>query len=324
MKENVSKADTTRELHPMFQDLMPTHAVKVHPLAMREHVTCPHYLDRSQVRFQHLHLSAETPFDPGRKESCMLLFLMGGCCQIKTSETGVPIKISAGELFFITAGSCFQAVGAPEGECILLHFTEFSFCENLTLQGLAQQTVLKEPQLGPFPIAAPLAAFLRNMIFYTDNQINCSHLQQIKQDECFILMRICYTKEILAQVFAPLLCDKNLLLKMKIQRFAAQTHTIAELAARCEMTEITMKRKIPVLFGISAHQWMLRQRNRQILFDLRNGHTPKEICFTYNYSSLSNFTAYCKRQFGFTPSQIIRLPQKEYTELQQKYTNDPL
>lgn len=322
MKKQLQQNDEIISPNFKLQGLSSMNSFKVHPLAMSEHVACSHYLDKNQVRFLHLSLTQVTPLDPGRSESCMLFFLISGSCRVETSELDNPIEVQSGKMLFIPAGSCLKAFGAPEGECLLLRFTEFSFCENLTLQNLAQQIGSVMPEFTPYPIAPPLAAFLGNMIFYTDNQINCSHLQQIKQDECFILMRICYSKEMLARIFAPLLCDENLLLKMKIQRFAAQTHTISDLATRCKMTEITMKRKIRKLFGIPAYRWMLRQRNRQILFDLRSGRTPKEICFSYGYSSLSNFAAYCKRQFGLPPTQIIKLPQGEYTKLLQSINNE--
>lgn len=296
---------------------------RVSPTVLQEHVVCSHYLDKTQVKFLHLRITPEMPFIPPRTEASMLFFLVSGCCRVETSERGDSIEVQAGQLLFITAGCYFKATGAPIGECLLLRFTEFSFCENLTFQSLAPYAENLKPTVEPYDIAPPLTLFLRNMMFYTDNQINCTHLQQIKQDECFILMRICYTKEMLARIFAPLLCDKDLALKMKIQRFAAHARTIAELAAHCKMTEITIKRKIKALFGFTAYQWMLQQRNRQILFDLRNGMTPKEICFSYSYPSQSNFASYCKRQFGFTPTQITQMPQEEYTKLQHRIQHEP-
>lgn len=301
-----------------IQGINPKSTIRINPLVLSEHVACSHYLDKTRVKFLHLNLSGTTSFNPGRTDVCMLFFQISGSCRMESSERNNPVDVQAQEMLFIPAGSYLKVTGAPEGECLILRFTEFSFCENLTLQNLAQQIGTIHPEFESYPIAPPLEEFVRNMTFYTDNQINCAHLQQIKQDECFILMRLCYTKGMLARIFAPLLCDENLVLKMKIQRFAAQTHTIAELAARCEMTEITMKRKIQKLFGIPAYRWMLKQRNRQILYDLRSGRTPKEICFSYEYSSLSNFAAYCKRQFGLPPTQIIKLSQEEYSKLQQR------
>lgn len=322
MKKRIPMTDMSAGLQ--LQGLTPDsgNTYPIPPEALKEHVACSHYLDKTLLKFIHLHLSADKIFAPNRNEASMILFLIAGTCRVVTSERNESLLIKAGQMIFISAGCHFSALGAPNAEGVLLRFTEFSFCENLTLQSLARQNPVADPLLEPHVIAPPLAIFLKNMIFYTDNQINCAHLQQIKQDECFILMRICYTKEELARIFAPLLCSRDLVLKMKMQRFAAQARTIAELAARCEMTEITMKRKIKALFGIPAYRWMLRQRNRQILFDLRNGVTPKEICFSYDYSSLSNFTAYCKRQFGLSPSQIIKLSDTEYSELQQKLHNE--
>lgn len=301
-----------------FQGLVPVNTIRIHPIAINDHISCPHYLDKKEVKFLHLTLTAEAPYSIEKVESYVLFFLLSGRCFVKSSEVDNPIEVQAGKMLFIPAGGNLTISGAPIGECILLRFTEFSFCDNLSLQNLAQQTGFINPDLEAYPIAPPLMAFLHNIIFYTDNQINCYHLQQMKQDECFILMRICYSKEVLARIFAPLLCDEDLVLKMKIQRYASQIHTVTELADRCEMSEVTMKRKIRKLFGVPAYKWILRQRNRQILYDLRNGRTPKEICFSYDYSSLSNFAAYCKRQFGLPPSRIIKLSVDEYQKLQQR------
>lgn len=291
---------------------------RLYPTALDEHVSCSRYLDHSQLKFQHLLLTPETAFDPGRTETCMILFVLSGTCRVESSECDDSVDLRADEMIFVVAGSCFTAHGAPACGCLLLRFTEFSFCEMLTLQNLAQEIAAPRPQFEPFPVAPPLRSFLRGMTFYTDNNVNCSHLQQIKQDECFILMRLCYPKAELARIFAPLLYDKEIVLRMKIQRFAARTHSLAELAARCEMTEITMKRKIRKFFGLSPYQWMLRQRNRQILFDLRSGRTPKEICYSYAFTSLGNFATYCKRQFGLPPTQIKALSQEDYAELQRR------
>lgn len=301
-----------------FQGLVPANAVRVYPIAINDHVSCPHYLDKKEVKFLHLTITAEAPYSIEKVESFVLFFLLSGRCLVKTSEVDNPIDVQAGKMLFISAGGNLTISGAPVGECILLRFTEVSFCDNLSLQNLAQQTGFIKPDFETCPIAPPLMAFLHNIIFYTDNQVNCYHLQHIKQNECFILLRICYSKEMLARIFAPLLCEKDLILKMKIQRFASQIHTVTELADRCEMSEVKMKRKIRKLFGIPAYKWILRQRNRQILYDLRNGRTPKEICFLYDYSSLSNFAAYCKRQFGLPPSRIIKLSVDEYQKLQQR------
>lgn len=306
------------------RNFAPVKTFSIHPIALQEHLVCPHYMDNTQTKFIHLRLTEENSFGPQKTETSMLFFLISGSCRVDTSERGDSMELQAGQMLFVTAGYYFKATGAPKGDCLLLRFNDFSFCENLTLQNLAQYVGNVRSEFEPYAIAPPLDMFLRNMVFYTDNHINCSHLQQIKQDECFILMRICYTKEVLARMFAPLLCNKDLELKMKIQRFAVKARTIAELAELCKMTEITMKRKIKSLFGLSAYRWMRDQRNHQILFDLRNGILPKEICFSYGYSSLSNFTAYCKRQFGMTPTQIRQLTQEEYTKLQQRIQDEPI
>lgn len=312
-----------KDLGRKLQGLIPANAIKIHPIAINDHISCPHYLDKSEIKFLHLNLTPDDPYHLEKTEAYMLIFLLSGRCFVDSSELDNSFEIQAGEMLFIPVGGCLSISGHPTGECIILRFTEFSFCDNLSLQNLAQQVGIVKPELEAYPIAPPLMAFLHNLVFYTDNKINCFHLQQMKQDECFILMRICYSREILARIFAPLLCGDDLILKMKIQRFASQIHTVTELAERCEMTEITMKRKIRKLFGIPAYKWILKQRNRQILYELRNGRTPKEICFSYDYSSLSNFAAYCKRQFGLPPSKIIKLSPEEYRELQQRVYDEP-
>lgn len=291
---------------------------RIEPSHLEEHIACSHYLGHQEVKFLHVHLTPNSPYTIGNNETCMLLFLLSGSCRMVSSEQEKVVEMESLQMTFLTAGQQSTIISQTPSECFILRFTEFTFCEMLTLQNLTQLTPEMGTEGSTVPIAPALQAFLQNMRFYIDNRIHCTHLQQIKQDECFILLRICYSKPVLAQLFAPLLSNHDLSLRMKIQQYAAHAHTLGELASRCALTEITLKRKIQKFFGVSPYQWMLKQRNRQILYDLRSGHTLKETCYTYKFSSLGNFTAYCKRQFGFPPSKIIQLTPEEYTKLIEK------
>ncbi|EYA37863.1 putative exoenzyme S synthesis regulatory protein, ExsA-like [Bacteroides fragilis] len=64
--------------------------------------------------------------------------------------------------------------------------------------------------------------------------------------------------------------------------------------------------KFKNVFGITAKQWIVKQRNRKILDEvMRPDVTVKELMVKFMFDSQVQFTQYCKLHFGCTPKQLI-------------------
>ena len=60
------------------------------------------------------------------------------------------------------------------------------------------------------------------------------------------------------------------------------------------------------VFGMTAKQWMLKQRNQRILEQMTEpGVCIKDVIEKLGFDSQGNFNRYCKQHFGCTPKQLI-------------------
>ena len=61
------------------------------------------------------------------------------------------------------------------------------------------------------------------------------------------------------------------------------------------------------VFGMTAKQWMLKQRNQLILKKLTEpGVCIKDVIEELGFESQGYFGRYCKQHFGCTPKQLIK------------------
>lgn len=280
------------------------------------HLICTHYPDGDEIKFTHLTLDNKHNVLQRVPKKCVLVFVIGGTAGIQTSAHPFELDVPAGELICIPPGHAMAIWGKPECELILLYFSKLNSCGGNLLQELAKEADGKEVTgvLRSYPIVPPLSMFLQGLIFYIDNKIHCVNLQNIKQEECLSIIRICYSHADQRGIFSSIL-SKDIMLRLKIMQTADSVCSVKELAHVCELSEATLKRKMQQLFGVSPYQWLLSKRNRNILFNLRRGEDLQEVATRYQFYSVRNLSRYCRRYFGVSASEISRLENDRYTEI---------
>ena len=72
-----------------------------------------------------------------------------------------------------------------------------------------------------------------------------------------------------------------------------------ELAQAMGMSITDLARKFKVEFGESVYSWLLKQKNKKIIYRLAQpGASVKEIVYEFGFSSAASFNKYCKKNFG--------------------------
>lgn len=225
------------------------------------------------------------------------------------------------QMIYVEPGGAFSITAQPSCHCILFRFEHFTYCEQFTFRELVTED---QPILADSPVFAVsdlLDNYLRQLSVYMENNLWCLHMQQLKHEECFILLRVCYSKNQLQQLFAPMLSE-DILFRLRIMKLSTEVRTASELAEKCHISEQTLLRKIRKMFNCSPYQWLVQRRNESILLDIRSGKTTKELCYTYKFTAPSNFTNYCKKQFGLSAAQIAALSAEEYERYKQDLVKD--
>lgn len=294
------------------------------------HCICPHALVGVQSQFKLRRIPGGEVFVNDSITTSLLLLMFQGKAHIRSISDIHGFEINAGEMTCLPPGEHMQFCAHTDCEYLVVPFHAFKGCGAISLQELARMHKMREEEGGD-PSQAPtrclrihpmLQNFLRMAVAYVDSGLQCAKLQELYVEECFVLISICYPAELVSRLFEPLLGD-DVVLRSKLLALAPTVRNTLELAKECGLSETSLKRKMKALFGKPPYQWLIEQRNRMILFELRSNIPIKEVCFRNQFASQANFAAYCKRNFGLTPSQIVAADSDTIDVLKQKWDDQP-
>jgi AraC-like DNA-binding protein len=158
----------------------------------------------------------------------------------------------------------------------------------------------------PLPFRTPMIEFFELLILYLQKEINCSCMHDIKHQELFLILSTQYPKEDMARLFYPII-GKSFDFRSLILDNYLKIHHIDELAHLSGMGRTNFDNKFKEEFGISPHQWILKQKAKHVRNSLAEPDaTFSDVMRKYNFNSATHFTRFCRQQFGCTPTELVR------------------
>ena len=135
--------------------------------------------------------------------------------------------------------------------------------------------------------------------------MSCAHLHGLMQREFFFLLRGFYEKQEIAALFHPII-GKEVDFKDFVMHNHTKVDNIEQLISLSNMGRSCFFIKFNEVFGMTAKQWMLKQKNRRILEKM----TEPRVCIKdaveeLGFDSQSNFNRHCKLYFGCTAKQLV-------------------
>ena len=181
-----------------------------------------------------------------------------------------------------------------------------SGCDRLVLEGYQSYCSMIDYDFQPLDIREPLTKFIDLMIFYLRSGMNCGHLHEMKHAELFFSLRGFYKKEEIATLFYPLI-GKPLSFREQIAKWQNQEHSLTQLAADLNMSQIAFLRKFKEEFNETYFRWEMRRKCDLILADMTIPNiTIKEVMSRHGFYAAPNFNRFCKTNFGCTPTELMR------------------
>lgn len=277
-------------------------------LSEKEQVICTGYMDAYTTRFDFYSLSEKQKVNLEKQELNHLLFLLNGELVIRRKQ-GKECRICGKKIMLLHKEEKYELIACSKVEVILLGFV---LSKDLCLQEMLKNFAGSLPkQLPPFEkkmqdICPPLLKVLRSILFYLEHSVCSIRMHELKYEEVLLVLRSFYTAGENALLFSSLLSENSDFCD-KVWNYYKKVKSVKELAEACHCSERSFVRKFKECFAISPQQWMLKQKNKEIKFCLTHTTLPmRQIAFELNFSSLSYFTIYCKKQFGMTPKEIRR------------------
>ncbi len=189
-------------------------------------------------------------------------------------------------------------------ECILYLFeTPQNICADRFNKGLE---LAKESPMLPIVLEMyfPLRLFINGLKMYLNNDLLCSEFLKAKQTELYFLLNCYYTLKEIAGFYAPIYRYSKTFRYFVMQNYL-KVKDVESFAQLGGYSTPTFRRLFKDTFGEPVYQWMTKKKCLDIQNDLTTTNISiSEICYKYGFESLSNFSHFCRANFGKSPRAI--------------------
>lgn len=278
-------------------------------LYVNEHLTCFNYDGGERPAVESVRFDSAKPCVVEVVEPEIVILLNGGInISFEKVRNG---RIAAGEM--VVLPPCSRVAITPDSKVDLLVFrlrTNTQFCDRYSLEKLYEETHYDikefEDSLNTLKVNEKIGEFAKSLAKSVSEGLKCVYFFDIKIKELFFIFRAYYTKKELAAFFHSLLSkDSNFL--YFVNKNYTKAHSAKEFAQLAGYSLSGFDKQFRKVFGMSAYQWIKHKRLKSIYHDINcSFKTLREICEDHNFSSLSQFNDYCKKNFGMPPGKIRR------------------
>lgn len=286
---------------------MEQQTTKAELLYVDEHLSCGKYLKEVNTGF--IYQSFKNGFKRKQEreaEKNYLVIILEGSIRL-TCNLWRDREIGSGEMFLIAKSSLVNGECLEDTRVLTLAFeSPTTTCDKLNFQHLSELTDGIDYNLDTLPVRHPISKFCDLMVMYLAQKANCEHLHEAKHNEMFLCLRYFYTKQELARLFYPMLSGS-----FDFQRFVLENYksvkSVRELVKLSHMGTSAFYSKFTKVFGIPAKQWLTSKKLNKIINKAAEPDmTVKKLMVEFDFDTLSQFQAYCKRNFGSTPTMLIK------------------
>jgi transcriptional regulator, AraC family len=215
------------------------------------------------------------------------------------------LRILQKEMVFIPQSIETRIKSMTGSKCILLFWDRnVSVCDKLFLGSLPVRDEERTADNFILPIRKPLVKVLDSVGAYLEAKLLCKHMHLLKQQELLLVLKGFYTKKELAAFFSTSTGIRRHFEKFVIENYK-KVSSVKEFADLYYVSERSFSRKFHSCFGESPYKWMQKKKAEQMLemvCDLELSF--QEISSKLGFSSPSHFTAYCRRMYGMSPTQL--------------------
>ncbi len=255
-----------------------------------------------QEGFRHYKFDKGLNHEEQLLKDCILFVLKGS---IQLFCNGFQLTISEGKMAFLCRDSLFSMCALENCEVITGIFEGGVWsCQKASFSELYHLKDVIEYRMAPLEIRDRLSKFLELLACYLEDGANCIHFHEIKLKELFWNIRFYYSKPELANFFYTII-GKSQDFKNKVLDNYKRCRTVKELASACGLSISTFKRQFNTEFGETPAEWMQKQLLGEIKYKLSVTDLPLGIIANeLDFSSLANFSRFCKRCLGCSPKEL--------------------
>lgn len=262
--------------------------------------TCPH--SQTQV-FKYRSFPKGIVVPKSKCSQNTIYFIVSGSVQVKSEEHPNSI-VHDGQFILQPIGSSVEFKVLENLECILYLFEKpLSLCSDRFNKG---SELAKDMQITPtiMQMCFPLRLYINGIKMYLNDSLICAEFLNAKRTELYYLLNCYYPLKDMAAFYAPIYRYSKTFRYFVMQNYlkAKDVESFAQLGG---YSTPTFRRLFKETFGEPAYQWMTKKKCQDIHNDLTTTEMSiSDICYKFGFESLSNFSHYCRANFGKSPRAI--------------------
>lgn len=240
-----------------------------------------------------------------------IVFLMQGHLRLIFNDF-LSRKTMKGEILFLPAGRTYSYLALTDTRMIIFRpDTPIKLRENFRIEELLVNRENKDDYhsytrslIGVLDAKPQLWHLSEELNACITDGIKCDCYFDIKTKELLLILYIYYSKEDLYNFFYSILSQDTAFseyIRLNWNKF----HSVNEMAKSMNLTHKQFYKRFISMFGQTPQQWMKESRASSILKELIfTSKLIKQIANENSFNSEPQFTRFCKRQLGKTPTQI--------------------
>lgn len=240
-----------------------------------------------------------------------IVFIMQG--RIRLIFTDFPeFEGVKGQILFIPAGGQYAYSAQPGAILVIFRVHDpIQLCDNFSMEKLYNTKKKVDDNHIPhtrsfsvLEINARIWHFLDGINDCLTDGLRCRKYFELKINEFFLLLRIYYTKEDIFD-FLYLILSKDTAFSEYVRLYWYRFRNVEEIADSMHLTPRQFSAKFKKVFNQTPYKWMKEGRAKLIRQQFINTQKPvKQIALENGFSDMAQFTKFCKKELGNTPTQL--------------------
>lgn len=230
-----------------------------------------------------------------------IIFLLQGELNI-CSGTGNNYYLTAGHCIFLSRESEPLITASSPASVVWLDFSNrLVLCNMDCLDSITAVGVTTDTPTPVLPIDALLMQMIGGMPMI---DTPCYHL--LKEYDLFMIMRDRYSEQELSLFFRDILRPARDMRAFVMSNYR-KAQSVKNLAWRANLSESTFIRRFRETFGMSVHQWMMKQKERDLCDLIANGERDtNKLAEGIGLENQAGLYQFCRRRFGCSVTEIIK------------------
>jgi AraC-like DNA-binding protein len=237
-------------------------------------------------------------------------FLMEG--RMRYSFRNSPTyEVQKGQFLFLPAGSAFSYLTLMDSVILVLRVrNHIKLCECYHIEKLYSDSLGEKfsPEKGAYmlEINSRLWHFLTGLCDCIGDGIKCKVFFEMKIKEFFLMLRAYYPKENIYDFLYPIL-SRDPAFSEYVRKNWPQYKTVKEIADALHQTPKQFSKRFKEVFDKPPYKWIKERKANAIYHDICSANTPlKQIAAKYGFSTIPQFTKFCKTELGRNPGELRR------------------